>query len=181
MTLDVNGPRSGERRDATRKVCCAMEERNVDLKFVKSRRIGGERGYVKSLNYLPNVNFEEDAEENFVKPSTDPVGPKEGKKGFTTAGVDDSDDDNNDGEDNITMEQNGEEEATESMFQKEQTNRIIKLLKGRGGVPISYPHQEVEKIKASSYSRNFTNDLVILTVSVGLHGYMYNPIMYVTL
>jgi len=37
-------------------------------------------------------------------------------------------------------------------------------------------HREIEKIKAWSYSRNFTNDRVILTVFVGLRGYMYNPI-----
>ena len=37
-------------------------------------------------------------------------------------------------------------------------------------------HEEVKKIKAWSYSSNFTNDLVILTVFVGLYGYMYNLI-----
>ena len=37
-------------------------------------------------------------------------------------------------------------------------------------------HQEVEKIKAWSYSRNCTNDPVILTVSIRLRGYMHNPI-----
>ena len=37
-------------------------------------------------------------------------------------------------------------------------------------------HWEVEKIKAWSCSRNCTNDPVIVTVFVGLRGYMYNPI-----
>ena len=37
-------------------------------------------------------------------------------------------------------------------------------------------HREVEKINAWSYSRNCMNDPVILTVFVGLRGYMYNPI-----
>ena len=37
-------------------------------------------------------------------------------------------------------------------------------------------HREVKKIKAWSYSRNCTSDLVIGTVFVGLRGYMYNPI-----
>ena len=37
-------------------------------------------------------------------------------------------------------------------------------------------HREVKKVKAWSYSRNCANDPVILTVSVGLRGYIYNPI-----
>ena len=37
-------------------------------------------------------------------------------------------------------------------------------------------HQEVEKNKAWPYSRNCMNELVTLTVSVVLRGYMYTPI-----
>ena len=37
-------------------------------------------------------------------------------------------------------------------------------------------YQEVEKIKAWSYSRNCTTDPVILTVFVEVREYMYNPI-----
>jgi len=133
LTLDVHGPRSVQTRDAMRKVSCPKEGRNVDLKFVKPGKIGGGTGYVKSLNYLPNVNFEEDAEEDFIKP------PTVGKKGATIAGGDDSDDDNDDDKDDVPMEQDGEEEETESMFQKELTDRVAKLLQGRGGVPIPYP------------------------------------------
>ena len=42
--------------------------------------------------------------------------------------------------------------------------------------PNSGDHWEVEKIKAWSYSINCANDPVVLTVSVGLRGYMYNII-----
>ena len=134
--MDVHRPIIGERRDAMRKLCCLEEGRNVDLKFVKPGNIGGDTGYVKSLNCLPNVNFEEDAKEDFVKPHNVPVVPKEGQKGFTIAGGDDSDDDNDDDGYNVSMEENRKEEEIESIFQNELTHYMSKLLRGRFGIPI---------------------------------------------
>ena len=53
---------------------------------------GEERGsQIKIITYLLNVNFEEDADKNFVKTPTVSVGPKEGNKGLINAGGDDSD------------------------------------------------------------------------------------------
>ena len=75
MTMDVHGTRSGKKRDLMRKLCCPKEGRNLNLKFVKPGNIGGGTGYVKSLNYLPNVNFEEDVEEDLVKSHTVCAGP----------------------------------------------------------------------------------------------------------
>lgn len=129
LTLDVHGMRSVGRREAMKKFYCSKEEREVDLKFAKPGKVGGGTGYVKSLNYLPNVNFEEDAEEDFVKPVAG-VGEKE--RGLAVVGEDED-------EDNMPMDEDGEEGDTESSFHRELTDRIAKLLQGRGGVPIPFP------------------------------------------
>jgi len=134
LTLDVHGSNSAQRREALRKFACPRDRRDVNLKFVKPGNVGGGVGYVKSLNYLPNINMEEDAEEDFLKPV---AGVLEEEDVVVVGGnnYDEEEEDNDDV--NVAMEE--EEEETESMFQKELTDRIAKLLQGRGGVPIPYP------------------------------------------
>ena len=75
MRIDVHKPRSGEKSDVMRNICCQKKGRNFNLKFVKLGNIGGGTGYVKILNHFPNVNFEEDVEEDLVKLPTVHVGP----------------------------------------------------------------------------------------------------------
>jgi len=160
LELDVHKPNSMASREAMRKFHCPREAREVELKFVKPGKVGGGLGYVKSLNYLPNVNFEEDAEEDFIKPADDEEDHQDaGVPTAAGAGEDHSEDGKDDADkDNIPMEEDAEED-TESSFQKELTNRIAKLLQGRGGVPIPYP------VIRSRYHASVTDEDLLQAIS----------------
>lgn len=63
MELDVNGPGSEERKAVMKKAYCPRDDRDKNLRFLKAGKRGGNVGYVKSLNYLPNAADEETVED----------------------------------------------------------------------------------------------------------------------
>ena len=65
MAPDVHGFGSLTRKEAIKKVHCPHLSREKDLEFMRARKIGGNAGYVRSLNYLPSPVIE-DAVEDFI-------------------------------------------------------------------------------------------------------------------
>jgi hypothetical protein len=48
---------------------CPRDDRDKHLRFLKAGKRGGNIGYVKSLNYLPNAADEETVEDLLLDPS----------------------------------------------------------------------------------------------------------------
>lgn len=63
IDLDVHGPGSEERKAVMKRAYCSRDDRDKHLRFLKAGKRGGNIGYVKSLNYLPNAADEETVED----------------------------------------------------------------------------------------------------------------------
>lgn len=63
IDLNVQGYKSTSRKEAIKRAYCPRELRENNLEFVRAGKIGGNAGYVRSLNYLPSTVIEESAEE----------------------------------------------------------------------------------------------------------------------
>ena len=87
IDLDVHGVGSLARKETIKRAHCPREKRDTNLEFLKSGKIGGNAGYVRSLNYLPSTVIE-DAVEDFIIDEHEIVvdggGELEWKKDLTT-------------------------------------------------------------------------------------------------
>lgn len=87
LDLDVHGVGSLARKETIKRAHCPREKRDTNLEFFKSGKIGGNAGYVRSLNYLPSTVIE-DAVEDFIIDENEIVadggGDFEWKKDLTT-------------------------------------------------------------------------------------------------
>ncbi len=63
--LDVHGIGSLARKETIKRAHCPRDKRDTNLGFYKAGKIGGNSGYVRSLNYLPSTVIE-DAVEDFT-------------------------------------------------------------------------------------------------------------------
>jgi len=70
IDLDVHKPGSEERKVVMKKAYCPKDARDKILRFIKAGKRGGNAGYVKSLNYLPNATTEETVEDFVAGPES---------------------------------------------------------------------------------------------------------------
>jgi DNA-directed RNA polymerase-3 subunit RPC5 len=82
VDLNVYDDKSKEYNIEYKKVHCSQAMRDKTLRFVKAGKVGGNIGYVRSLNYLPGVVNKDDTED-FI-PNMDPKYSDEWMKELTT-------------------------------------------------------------------------------------------------
>jgi hypothetical protein len=82
VDLTVHNNKSKEYNNECKKVHCSQAMRDKTLRFVKAGKVGGNTGYVRSLNYLPGI-VNKDEPEDFM-PHMDPKHTDEWMKELTT-------------------------------------------------------------------------------------------------
>ena len=82
VELNVYDGKSKEYNNESKKVHCSQAMRDKTLRFVKAGKVGGNIGYVRSLNYLPGIVNKDDTED-FI-PHMDPKYSDEWMKDLTT-------------------------------------------------------------------------------------------------
>jgi DNA-directed RNA polymerase III subunit RPC5 len=82
VDLDVYNDKSQEYSNEWKKIHCSQATRDKTLRFVKAGKVGGNTGYVRSLNYLPGIVNKDDAED--FMPHMDPKYTDDWMKDLTT-------------------------------------------------------------------------------------------------